>query len=558
LPVVCRWSPGLSAWIEAHAAGWIAYAAAADRDFLERVGCTLGGRIDDPMLKLQLVDEHSWDRREDRDDTKHPARGLKAAAQYFLGIPNWETNRLRRAKPASGLRPEWDEIPEDELAAYCADDIAATVALWMYAESQLTAHPELRQVYETISRPTQAVLDQASTVGVPVDAPELRQRLAGVPEQLVTLRGEVQQLTGVEVNLASAPQKAALLYTTLRFPCPRKTDRGNPSVDKYALARLRGRHPVIATLERASELRSTATTYTTWLKHLQNGRLHPRYNVAGMVSGRASSSGPTLQNVPHGEARSLFRAPAGFAILVADYKTLEFGVAAWLYDEATMWATYHNGDAHTITATQLLGRPPIPGTGERLEFGKTPNFALLYQQGPQGFYDYGLDVMGLAWTKKRAAEVHAGWHRLYSGVRPAWGRIAARQHAQMCLVSPSGRTRRWAAITRKAERQGTNFIVQATAAELCHCAAVLTMTQSEIPSLGAELVLSVHDGLMFVVPESRVGTVARILQSVMTDQTKAYFAEQFRCAVPIALKVELSAGPSWGEAQPLELGVEAE
>jgi DNA polymerase I-like protein with 3'-5' exonuclease and polymerase domains len=275
-----------------------------------------------------------------------------------------------------------------------------------------------------------------------------------------------------------------------------------------------------------------------------------------MVSGRASSSGPTLQNVPRGEPRALFRAPAGFVILVADYKTLEFGVAAWLYDEPAMWATYHNGDAHTITATQLLGRPPIPWTHERLEFGKTPNFALLYQQGPKGFYDYGIDEMGLSWTEKRAADVHAGWHRLYSGVRPAWARIGARQHAHMCLVSPSGRTRRWTTITRKAERQGTNFIVQATAAELCHCAAILAMTQSEIPALGAELVLSVHDSLMFVLPESSLGAVARILQSVMIDQAKAYFAEQFRYPVPITLKVELSAGPSWGDAQPLEVGVE--
>jgi DNA polymerase I-like protein with 3'-5' exonuclease and polymerase domains len=199
----------------------------------------------------------------------------------------------------------------------------------------------------------------------------------------------------------------------------------------------------------------------------------------------------------------------------------------------------------------LLGRPPVPGTDERLKFGKTPNFALLYQQSLTGFFNYGLDVMGLAWAEEEAAEVHAGWHRLYSGVRPAWARISTRQRAQMCLVSPSGRTRRWSAITRKAERQGTNFLVQSTAAELCHCAAILAMTQSEIPALGAELVLSVHDSLMFVVPESRVASVARILRSVMTDQAKAYFGEQFRCEVPLALKVELQAGPSWGDAQPL-------
>jgi DNA polymerase I-like protein with 3'-5' exonuclease and polymerase domains len=99
--------------------------------------------------------------------------------------------------------------------------------------------------------------------------------------------------------------------------------------------------------------------------------------------------------------------------------------------------------------------------------------------------------------------------------------------------------------------------VQATAAELCHCAAILAMTQSAIPELGAELVLSVHDSLMFVVPDSTVGAVARILRLVMTDEARAYFAEQFRREVPIALKVELAAGPSWGEAQSMVVDAEA-
>jgi DNA polymerase I-like protein with 3'-5' exonuclease and polymerase domains len=73
-----------------------------------------------------------------------------------------------------------------------------------------------------------------------------------------------------------------------------------------------------------------------------------------------------------------------------------------------------------------------------------------------------------------------------------------------------------------------------------------------MPLFGAQLILTVHDSLMFLVPESSVIPAAQVLRSVMTEGAKAYFAEQFRCEVPIALKVELAAGPSWGDAQPLD------
>jgi DNA polymerase I-like protein with 3'-5' exonuclease and polymerase domains len=144
LPVICPWNEDLAAWIHSHEAGWVAYSAAADRHFLRRAGIDLRGQIDDPMLMLALIDEHSWDNRKDRDDTKHPVRGLKAAAQHFLGRANWETDRIRDAKLAGGLRPEWDEILDNEMAAYCAADVAATVALCAHAGSEFAAHPELR------------------------------------------------------------------------------------------------------------------------------------------------------------------------------------------------------------------------------------------------------------------------------------------------------------------------------------------------------------------------------------------------------------------------------
>jgi DNA polymerase-1 len=255
--------------------------------------------------------------------------------------------------------------------------------------------------------------------------------------------------------------------------------------------------------------------------------------------------------VPHGRPRTLIRAPEGFSILTADYRTLEFGVAAWLYDEASMLEAYLTGDPHTATATWLLGRPPQPGTAERKAYGKVPNYGLSFQMSPSGFYEYGLD-QGLTWAEEVARRIYDLWHARYSGVRPAWARITAQQRGQGFLVSPSGRRRRWKTVTKYAERQATNFIIQATATEICHAAAILTMTQSPIPALGGQLLLTGHDSLLLMVPQDNVVAAARCLGTVMTIEAKRYFSEQFHCEVPIPFGVEIGAGPSWGEAQPID------
>jgi DNA polymerase I-like protein with 3'-5' exonuclease and polymerase domains len=80
----------------------------------------------------------------------------------------------------------------------------------------------------------------------------------------------------------------------------RWTEKRNPSTSKETLVRLRGQHDVVDILERVSEARSEAQTYVTWLPLVRNGRLHVRFNIGGMTTGRASTAEPNLQAVPHG------------------------------------------------------------------------------------------------------------------------------------------------------------------------------------------------------------------------------------------------------------------
>jgi hypothetical protein len=58
---------------------------------------------------------------------------------------------------------------------------------------------------------------------------------------------------------------------------------------------------------------------------------------------------------------------------------------------------------------------------------------------------------------------------------------------------------------------------------------------------------------MFLLPKASVMLVAHLLGPIMADGARRYFAEHFGVEVPFPLKVEIKAGLSWGEVQPIVL-----
>jgi DNA polymerase I-like protein with 3'-5' exonuclease and polymerase domains len=90
------------------------------------------------------------------------------------------------------------------------------------------------------------------------------------------------------------------------------------------------------------------------------GRLHGNFLIAMAKSGRFSSSGPNLQNIPKSEAmRSVFVAAPHRMLVVADYSQLELRVMAAIAEDRTMTEAYRSGlDLHAVTAAGMLGIDP--------------------------------------------------------------------------------------------------------------------------------------------------------------------------------------------------------
>ena len=95
-----------------------------------------------------------------------------------------------------------------------------------------------------------------------------------------------------------------------------------------------------------------------------------------------------------------------------------------------------------------------------------------------------------------------------------------------------------------AENSSYNTPVQGTASEFCIASLVRCVNLIENDGLPAELVLPVHDSLLFVVPEKKVLSVAAEVQGAMTDYN-------WLCGVP--LEVDLEVGKSWGSLSKIKV-----
>ena len=113
----------------------------------------------------------------------------------------------------------------------------------------------------------------------------------------------------------------------------------------------------------------------------------------GTASGRASCSGPNLQQVPHDPRfRALFVPEPGNVFVIADYSSMEMRAAAHVSGDIAMREAFENGlDLHRVTAARMTGKALADVTLEERKGAKAVNFGSIYGQGAAA-------LVGSAWS----------------------------------------------------------------------------------------------------------------------------------------------------------------
>src|SRR5690625_4058459 len=129
---------------------------------------------------------------------------------------------------------------------------------------------------------------------------------------------------------------------------------------KQTLKPLSKEYPIIAELLNYREKNKLLSTYIDALPELireASGRLHANYNQNGTKTGRFSSNGPNLQNIPP-ESRGMFVAPSGQYIVNADFSAQEVRIIASLSKEDVLLKAFAEGmDAYASLALEFFGKP---------------------------------------------------------------------------------------------------------------------------------------------------------------------------------------------------------
>lgn len=128
------------------------------------------------------------------------------------------------------------------------------------------------------------------------------------------------------------------------------------STNRHELAR--HDHPVVPLVRRYKELARlwTANGWAWRDAWVREGRFHPEYVPAGVISGRWATRGGGALQIPKA-VRAAVRAPSGRALIVADAGQLEPRVLAALSGDPGMIAATRAGDLYAELAARALGRP---------------------------------------------------------------------------------------------------------------------------------------------------------------------------------------------------------
>jgi len=446
--------------------------------------------------------------------------------------------------------PDSDEIsPEAEDAEPAPHPEAralAALALTRSLEKRL-AKAGLADLMRDLELPLVPVLASMERLGVRIDFAAFKSFLAEVSQQIEHHGARVQKLAGGPVNVRSSQQLAEVLFKKLGLKPAGKTPGGALSTGSDALERLAGQHPIIEEILAFRVAEKLRSTYLEPMPRLADaeGRLHTRFNQLATATGRLSSSGPNLQNIPirgpqGTRMRACFIAAPGRLFVGADYSQVELRVLAhFSQDPALIDAFRKDEDIHSRTAALLFDKDAAEITPDERRGAKTINFGLIYGMGPQKL------ARELSITVNQAKEFIARYFEKLGTLKAFYETLIEDALMRGYVTTLAGRRRllpelhsRNQQAQAQARRQAVNTVIQGSAADIIKLAMLRVNADERLAALDARLILQVHDELLLEAPEAAAPEAAPILRQLMQDVT----------TLLVPLKVDLGTGKTWAEA----------
>ncbi|MDQ2668871.1 MAG: DNA polymerase, partial [Gemmatimonadota bacterium] len=436
-----------------------------------------------------------------------------------------------------------------ERAAPWAGAIAHSILAVADELPKRVAASGLDSLYRQVELPVALLLADVERVGIHIDIPHFKRLSEEVGAKLQDLERAIFEAGGIEFNVGSPKQLGELLFEKLGLDTKgvRRTKTGW-STEAETLELLIEAHPIIKPILEHREISKLKGTYLDALPPLvdpRSGRVHTTFNQVVAETGRISSQDPNLQNIPirselGRQIRKGFIAAPGKVLIAADYSQIELRILAHLSGDPKLGAAFRDQvDVHTQTAAEVFDIPRESVTPEQRRIAKAVNYGLSYGQS-----DFGL-ARTLEIPRAQAAGYSRAYFQRFPTIHKFMDDIVALARAQGGARTLLGRWRPIPNLMSKspqarhtAERVAQNTPMQGAGADLIKLAMLATQARITAEQWPVQMLLTVHDELVFEAPPELAESIGAALKDEME--------RVYQLAVP--LEVDIGIADNWADA----------
>ena len=406
----------------------------------------------------------------------------------------------------------------------------------------------LWDLFMSMELPVADLLARMESIGIAVNK-------KGLDELAAFFEGEVSRETkaaheavGHEFNVASPKQLQVVLFDELGLPKTKKIKTGY-TTDAESLDWLHQKsgHPVLTSLLRIRETKKLGTTVEGLIAEIaKDGRIHTHFQQTVAATGRLSSTGPNLQNIPvrteeGRKIRDCFTVGKGYvSLLTADYSQIEMRIMAHLSHDERLLAAFTSGeDLHATVAGLVFGVKQSEVDPEMRRQMKAMSYGLAY-----GLSSYGLAIQ-LDISPPAAQQLMDTYFERFGGIRDYLKTVVEDARKVGYTETIMGRRRYLPDLMHDnrqrrevAERMALNAPIQGSAADIIKLAMLKVQTAIEKEKLKSRLLLQIHDELIL---EVVAGEEEKITELVRREMGAAY-------PLKAPLDVNAGLGLTWHEA----------
>lgn len=193
-------------------------------------------------------------------------------------------------------------------------------------------------------------LAEVEANGIRIDMEYLNRTIRTTTKKIKHLEGGLQDSDVMKTwkktfrgktNVDSTDQLGKILFDVLKLPGADYTENNKYKTDEKTLTGVD--HPFVKDFLNVKKLKKTLSTYLLGIhREVQDGYLHPFFNLHTTLTYRSSSDSPNFQNIPIRQPemakliRRAFIARKGHRLVEKDFGGIEVGIAACYHKDPNM------------------------------------------------------------------------------------------------------------------------------------------------------------------------------------------------------------------------------